>query len=110
LVLGGSLLVLGEGLLLGVLPVLIESSDGVFVQLVGPDGGQGSETSWGFDVSDDSDNDHGWGFDDGDSLNDFLLVQLGTWLINISDDMTHTSLESSEGGQVWLLLLVILWE
>lgn len=109
-ILGNSLLVLGEGLSLGGLPVLVESSQGVLVQLVGPDGGQGSQSSWGFDVSDDSDNNDGWGFDDGDGFDDFLLVQLGTWLINISDDMTHTSLESSEGSQVDWLLDIILGE
>lgn len=109
-ILGNSLLVLGEGLSLGGLPVLVESSQGVLVQLVGPDGGQGSQSSWGFDVSDDSDNNDGWGFDDGDGFDDFLLVQLGTWLINISDDMTHTSLESSEGSQVNWLLDIILGE
>lgn len=109
-ILGNSLLVLGEGLSLGGLPVLVESSQGVLVQLVGPDGGQGSQSSWGFDVSDDSDNNDGWGFDDGDGFDDFLLVQLGTWLINISDDMTHTSLESSEGSQMDWLLGIILGE
>lgn len=109
-ILGNSLLVLGEGLSLRGLPVLVESSQGVLVQLVGPDGGQGSQSSWGFDVSDDSDNNDGWGFDDGDGFDDFLLVQLGTWLINISDDMTHTSLESSEGSQVDWLLDIILGE
>lgn len=109
-ILGNSLLVLGEGLSLRGLPVLVESSQGVLVQLVGPDGGQGSQSSWGFDVSDDSDNNDGWGFDDGDGFDDFLLVQLGTWLINISDDMTHTSLESSEGSQMDWLLGIILGE
>lgn len=109
-ILGNSLLVLGEGLSLGGLPVLVESSQGVFVQLVGPDGGQGSESSWGFDVSDDSDNDDGWGFDDGDGFDDFLLVQLGAWLINISDNVAHTGLESSESGQMDWLLNIILGE
>lgn len=109
-ILGNSLLVLGEGLSLGALPVLVESSEGVLVELVGPDGGQGSETSWGFDVSDDSDDDHGWGFDDGDGFDDLLLVQLGAWLIDISDDVAHTGLESGEGSQVDWFLWVILGE
>lgn len=109
-ILGNSLLVLGEGLSLGGLPVLVESSQGVLVQLVGPDGGQGSQSSWGFDVSDDSDNNDGWGFDDGDGFDGFFLIEFSLWSVDISQNVSHTSLETSESGEVTFLGFVISWE
>jgi len=99
-VLGGVVVVGLEGFLLGVDPVFVESSQGVLLELVGPDGGQRSHASGGVDVSDESNDDHGGSLDDGDGLNDFLLVELGTNFIDISDDVGHTGLETSEGGQV----------
>jgi hypothetical protein len=66
--------VLGESLLLGVHPVLVQSSLEFSGQLLSPDGGQSSETSGGFNVSNNTDNDDGGGFEDGDGFNDFLLV------------------------------------
>jgi hypothetical protein len=49
--------VLGESLLLGVNPVLVESSLEFSGQVLSPDGGQSSETSGGFNVSDDTSDD-----------------------------------------------------
>jgi hypothetical protein len=68
--------VLGEGLLLRVDPVLVESSLEFSGQMLSPDGGQSSETSGGFNVSDDTSNNDGGSFEDGDSFDDFLLVEL----------------------------------
>jgi len=108
LVVLGDILVVGlEGFFLGVHPILVESSEGVLLQLVGPDGGQRSHTSEGIDVTDQTDDDHGGSLDDGHSLNDLLLVQLRFYLIDVSDDMGHTSLESGEGGQVDLVGCVV---
>jgi len=78
--------------------------------VLSPDGGQSSETSGGFNVSDDTaDND--WGsFEDGTGFNSFLLVQFGSWFVDISQDVGHTSLESGEGGKVDWLGSVILGE
>jgi len=66
--------VLAESLLLGVHPVLVQSSLELGGQVLSPNGGQSSETSGCFDIADDTaDND--WGsFEDGTGLNDFLLV------------------------------------
>lgn len=60
---GGALLgvllgVLGEGLLLGLVPVLVEASLQLVAQVLCPDGGEGSETSWGLDVADKANGDH----------------------------------------------------
>lgn len=99
--------VLGEGLLLGVDPVLVESSLELSGQVLSPDGGQSSETSGGFDVSDDTSNDDCGGFEDGDTFDDFLLVELGSWLLDFSENVCHTSLEDGESSQVdWLGFIV----
>lgn len=53
---------------------------------------------------------YGWGVDDGDSLDDFLLVRLGTGSVDIADDGRHTGLVAHSGGKVDGLLGVILGE
>jgi len=68
--------VLGESLLLGVHPVFIESSLELSGQVLSPDGGQSSETSWSFDVTNDTTNNNCWSFEDSASFDDFLLVEL----------------------------------
>ncbi len=68
--------ILGESLLLGVHPVFIESSLELSGQVLSPDGGQSSETSGGFDVTNNTGNNDSGGFEDGGSFNGFLLVEL----------------------------------
>jgi len=102
--------ILGEGLLLGVHPVFIESSLELSAQMLSPDGGQSSETSGGFDVTNNTGNNDGGSFEDGTSFNSFLLVELGANLIDISEDVSHTSLEDGEGGKVDGLGGIILGE
>lgn len=99
--------ILGEGLLLGVNPVLIESSLEFSGQVLGPDGGEGSETSGGFNISDDTSDNDGRSFEDGDGLDDFLLVELRSGSFDFSEDVGHTSLEDGESSQVdWLGFIV----
>jgi len=99
--------VFGESLLLGVAPILIESSLEFSGQMLSPDGGQSSETSGGFNISDNTGNDDGGSFEDGDSFDDFLLVELRSWLLDFSEDVCHTGLEDWESGQVdWLGFIV----
>lgn len=50
--------VLGEGLLLGFVPVLIEATFELVAEMLGPDGSQGSQAAGGFDVSNYTDDDH----------------------------------------------------
>jgi hypothetical protein len=51
-----------------------------------------------------------WSLNDGDGLNDLLLVSLGAWAVKITDDRGHTSLIAHGGSKVDWLLRVILWE
>ena len=68
--------VLGEGLLLGPVPVLVEPPLELVRQVLGPDGGQRPETSGSLDVSNDTNDDHGGSLDDGGGLDDLTLVHL----------------------------------
>jgi len=69
-----------------------------------------SETSWGLHVANNTNNDHWWGFDDGDRFDDFLLVGLGASLVHFPDDVGHTSLVALEGSQVhWGGLVSVPW-
>lgn len=56
--LGVLLGVLGEGLLLALVPVLVESALDFVAQVFGPDGGERSETSGCLDVAHETNNDH----------------------------------------------------
>jgi hypothetical protein len=109
-VLGVLLGVLGEGLLLGLVPVLVEATLDLIGQVLSPDGGQGTETTGGLDVTDKTDGNHGRGLDDGDGLNDLLLVELGTGTVEVADDGGHAGLVAHGSSQVDGLLGVILGE
>lgn len=102
-------LVLAESLLFAVSPVAVEPSAGFVRNVGGPDGFQGSETSWGFDVSDDTDTDHWWGFDDCDWLDDVFLVHFASLSVDVSDNVGHTSFEADESSEVASFGLVIFW-
>jgi len=102
--------VLGEGLFLGAVPVLVEATLELLGQVLGPDSGQGAKTAGSLDVSDNTDNDHGRGLDDGDGLDNLLLVHLGTGTVQVADDVGHTGLVTHEGGQVDGLGGIILGE
>jgi len=92
--------VLGEGLLLGSVPSLVEATSDILAQVSSEDGGQGSETLRGLDVTNNTNNDDGGCLNDGDGFNDFLLVDLGTGLVSFTDNVGHASLVTNESSQV----------
>lgn len=98
--LGGLLGVLGESLPLGAVPVLVEASADVIVQVVGPNSGQGAETVGGLDVADNPHDNHGGSLQNGDGFHSLLLVELGSGSLDLTDNVSHASLVADEGSQV----------
>jgi hypothetical protein len=103
------LLVFSKSQFLGFSPVLVESSFAFIGDVFSPDGFEGSESSWGFDVSDDTNANHWWAIDDGTWLDDFFLVELVALSGNFSNDVGHTGFVSDETGQVGGLRFVVFW-
>lgn len=102
--------VLGESFLLGGSVVLVEAAEDRLRKLRLENSGELTETTWGLGVTDNTENNNWWGLDDGDSLDDFFLVGLGTSTVHFTNDVCHTSLVSHEGGKMRLLSLVVLRE
>jgi hypothetical protein len=102
--------VLGESLLLGAVPVLVEAATDLVGKMLSPDGGKSAKTTGSLDVTNNTNDNHGGSLDDADSLDNLLLVHLGTRTVKIADDVSHTSLVTHEGSQVDGLGLVILGE
>jgi len=88
-------------------PVLVETTKSILGKLASPYSGKSSQSSGGLDVPDNTHNDEGWGFDDGYGFNGFLLMQLRSHSIDISEDVGHTSLEACKGSQVYWFLGII---
>jgi len=75
-VVGPLLAGLGESLLLARVPVLVKTATALLAQMLSPDIDQSARSMWSFDVTDGSNNDDWRSFEDGDGLNNFLLVDL----------------------------------
>lgn len=102
--------ILGEGLLLRLVPVLVEATLHFVREMLSPDGVEGAETTGGLNVANNADSNHWRGLDDGDSLGGFLLVELGAWTLDIADNVGHSGLVAHEGGEMWWLGSIVLGE
>jgi hypothetical protein len=106
-----ALSVVSEGLLLGVLPVLVEAASELVRQVLGVDGGEGAETAGSLNVTNETDDLERGALNDGDGLDDVLLEDLLTLAAFVmTGDVGHASLVAHEGGKVDGLLGVILGE
>lgn len=99
--------VLGERLLLGRIPVLVEAAESLLTNVVGPHGGNGTETTGSLDVADDTDDDHGGSLDDGHGLADLLLVGTGAGTLDLTHNVGAASLVAHEGSEVGGLLGIV---
>jgi len=95
---------------LGTVPGLEKATLHFIGKMLGPDGSEGTKSTRSLDVTDDTDDHHGRSFQDGDSLDNLLLVHLGSGSLQIPDNMRHPCLVSQHGGQVDLLRFIILGE
>jgi len=71
---------------------------------------ESSETKGGFDVPNNTNNDHRGGLNDSDSVNDLTLVHESTGTVDATNNVCHTGLISTEGGQMGCVLAVVLGE
>jgi len=100
--------VLGESLLLGVAPVLVEAALDVVVKVLGEDSLEGTEATGGLDVTNHTDDLHGGALDDGGGVDDVLLEDLLTvTTLEVLDTVGHASLEAHKGSHVDGLLGVV---
>jgi len=102
--------VLLERLLLGLEPVLVESTLDFVGQVFRPHRLDASQTLRRSSVADETDDDHLRALDNSHRFARFLLVQLGTRLVHISDDVRHAGFETHKGSQVRRLGRIILRE
>jgi hypothetical protein len=102
--------VLGVRLFLALVPVLVAATLKFLTQMLGKDGGQSTKTRGGLDVSDNTNDDHGRGLDDGDGVNDLTLVHEGTGTVHSTDNVRHTGLVPAKGGEMGRFGRVILGE
>ena len=102
--------VLGEGALAAVVPVLVEPAAALLAEVLRPHGADAAEPVRGLLVSDKANAHHRRGLNNGNGLDDFLLVRLAAGAVGVADDVCHAGLEADEGGEVWLDLLVVLRE
>ena len=91
-------------------PVLVEPPPGLFTDVLGPDGLEGAESTGGLDVADHTAANHGRALNDGNGLNNLLLVDLGTRTLSLADDVGHAGLVAEEAGQMNGLGSVVLGE
>ena len=93
--------VLGESLLLSIHPVLVESALHIVVELGSPDSLESAEATRGFNVTDESDDLHGWALEDSASVHNILLDDLlafTTFLV--LDDVGHACLVTNESSEM----------
>merc|ERR1711871_499706 len=100
---GVLLRVLGEGLLLGLVKVLVELPLDLLAEVLGEDGLQGLDPVEGLDVPDNTDDDHGRAVQNSDGLAGLLLMNLRARLLHVTGDVGHPGLVSHEGREVGLL-------
>jgi len=92
--------ILGESLLLGSVPVLVEATLDFVRKVASPNSGKSAKTSWGFNITNHTNSNKRRSFKDSNGLNSFLLVQFGSRSLNLTNNVSHTSLETNEGSQV----------
>ena len=75
-----------------------------------PDGGDAAQPARSLHVADKADAHHGWRLEDGDGLDDLLLVRLTSRALHGAEDVRHSCLVREETGEVHGLGRVILGE
>jgi len=92
------------------LPILVEAATAVLSQMLGKDSLQRSWSTWSLNVANNTNNDHRRSFQDSDGLDNFLLVNFRARLVNVANNVSHSSLVSNESSQMNRLARIVLRE
>jgi len=103
-------LVFFKTFLFGFVPIFIESSFNGFVKGLSPNSCKSSKTSWGFYITDKTNNFHWWSFNNGNGFITFFIIDLRSWSLDMSDYMCHTGFPSHKSGKVAWFGGIISWE
>ena len=90
------------------LPILVESTFALNIDMLSPNSFQGSQTSWGLNVTNHSNANHGWSFKNSHSFNNFPSTTFATRSVDFTNNMGHTSFEAQKGSQMTGFLGIIL--
>eukprot|EP01136_Pigoraptor_vietnamica_P044062 Opistho-1_new@20348 len=99
--------VLGERLLLRLVPRLVEAAAAVLAQVLGPHRRERAEAAGRLDVPDNTDDDHRRRLNDRDGLDDLLLVRLRARAVELAHNVRHAGLVAHEGRQVARLRRIV---
>uniref|UniRef100_A0A3B4X2B7 Uncharacterized protein n=1 Tax=Seriola lalandi dorsalis TaxID=1841481 RepID=A0A3B4X2B7_SERLL len=102
--------VVGEGLLLGAVPVLVEAALHLVVKVLRPHRRQRAQPLGRLDVPNHANHNHRRRLEHRHRLHNLLLVRLRARLVHIPKDVRHAGLVGKEGGQVRRLAAVVLRE
>ena len=91
-------------------PVLIEATFAFNIDVLSPDGFESTKATRSFNVANHTHTDKWWGFDYRDSLYDFASASLGSWSVDLTDNVGHTGFEAQKGCQMHGFLSIILRE
>ncbi|GIX64213.1 microtubule-associated serine/threonine-protein kinase 2-like [Babesia caballi] len=102
--------VLGESLLLRLVPVLVKSAPALVRQVASPHSAEHPKTTRSLNVTNKPNDDHGRGLHNGNRLDRVLLVKLGPGLVGLVSHVGHTGLVAHERRKVRRLAGVVLRE
>jgi len=106
-----SISILREGLLLGVSPVPVETSQDFGFKFTSPDSGQSAHATGSLDVTNHTNNLHGWAFNNGASVDNVFLYDLLTFTtLEVFDNVSHTSFVAHKCSEMYWLGGIILGE
>ena len=109
IILGVLLGVLGVGLALALVPILVATTLELFAQVLSKDGGESPQSTGGFEVSNNTNNDHRRCLENGYGIDDLTLVHDGAGTVDASDNVGHTRLIGAKRGEMarggWIIVL-----
>jgi len=89
---------LGEGLLLGLRPVLVETTLAFLSNVFSPDSLEGAHAAWGVDVTNNANTNNWRSLQNGDCLDNFFFIDLGSRPVDLTNNVSHTSFVAHETG------------